>query len=163
MANKVKPVPEGYHTLTPHLIVRNAQKALEFYQRAFGAEVRGLNKSPDGKIMHAEMKVGDSIVMLNDESPEWNSLSPLSLNGSAVTIHLYAENPDAVFDRAVKAGATVTMPLENQFWGDRYGKLVDPFGHHWSVGARLEELTPEEVEKRGQEFFSKHAKKMSSE
>src|SRR3990172_2175022 len=116
MAVKVKAVPEGFHTITPHLIVRNASKAIEFYQKAFGAEVGGVNHGPDGKVIHASLKIGDSFLMLNDEFPEWNSLSPLSLNGSSVTIHLYTENVDAAFDRAVSAGATVTIPLHNKFF-----------------------------------------------
>ncbi|PWT92757.1 MAG: glyoxalase [Acidobacteria bacterium] len=159
MAEKVKPIPDGFHTVTPHLVVRDAKKALEFYQRAFGAEVLGVSPTPDGKVMHAAIRIGDSLVMLNDEFPDWKVLSPLSLNGTPVTIHLAVQDVDASYDRAVKAGATAAMPVQNQFWGDRYGQVVDPFGHRWSIATRVENLSPDEIEKRAKEFFSKdHAK-----
>jgi PhnB protein len=156
MAGTVKPVPEGFHTITPHLVCRNAAKAVEFYKKAFGAEV-GMNMpGPDGKsIMHAELKIGDSMIFLCDEYPEWGVRSPLALNGSPVTIHMYVRDADASFKRATDAGATVAMPLQNQFWGDRYGKLTDPFGHHWSIAAHVEDVSPAECAKRAAEAMSK--------
>ena len=139
MAKPVKPIPEGFHTLTPQLVVRDASQAIEFHKRAFGAEVRSISHGPDGKsVMHAEVKIRDSILMLVDEFPAWNTLSPLSLGGTGVTIHMYVEDADAAFKQAVSAGATVGMPLTDAFWGDRYGKLVDPFGHQWSLVSRAE-------------------------
>ena len=158
MTGKVKPIPEGFHTITPHLVVRDATKAVEFYKQAFGAEVAGMSLGHDGKVMHASVKIGDSFLMLNDEFPEWQVLSPLSVGGSSVTIHIYVEDVDAAFQRAVSAGATVTMPLQDQFWGDRYGKLTDPFGHRWSMAARKEEPSPEEVQRRSEAFFSQASK-----
>ena len=159
MVETVKGVPEGFHTLTPHLVVRDAARAIEFYKQAFGAEVRGVSQdTPDGKVTHAELKIGDSILMLTEEFPDWGVLSPLALGGSAVTIHIYVEDVDALFNRAVSAGATVTMPLADQFWGDRYGKLTDPFGHHWSLATRKQNLTREEIRKATEAVFSKMAK-----
>ncbi|MGC1452068.1 MAG: VOC family protein [Candidatus Sulfotelmatobacter sp.] len=125
----VKPIPEGYHTLTPYLTVRDAVRAIEFYKQAFGAQERGVMKGPDGKVMHAELKIGDSIIMLGDEFPEYGALSPQSTGGAGLGLHIYVDGVDAAFDRAVKAGARVDMPVSDQFWGDRYGKLTDPFGH----------------------------------
>ncbi len=149
MSEKVKPIPEGFHTITPHLTVRNGEKAIDFYQRAFGAEIRRFALGPDGKsLMHADLKIGDSILMLVDEMPDWNVLSPLTIGGSAVTIHLYVEDVDAAFQRAVDAGAKVKMPLADQFWGDRYGEVVDPFGHQWSIATHIEDPSPEEIAKR---------------
>ena len=159
MGNPAKPIPEGYHSITPHLIVRSADNAIEFYKRAFGAEERGRHSSPDGKIMHSEIKIGDSILMLVDEYPEWKCLGPESRGGTSVTLHLYVEDADAVFNRAVAAGAKVLMPVQDAFWGDRYGKLADPFGHEWSIGTRKEELTHEEVAKRADAFFAQMGQK----
>lgn len=154
MAEKVKPVPQGFHTVTPHLIVRDAQAAIQFYKNAFGAKEHSRAPGPDGKsIMHAELQIGDSIIFVNDEFPEWGVVSPLALNGSAVTIHLYVEDADAVWNRALNAGAKELMPLDNAFWGDRYGKLADPFGHHWSIASHIEDLTPEEMAKRAAAAF----------
>src|SRR5437870_11568860 len=130
MPEQVKAVPPGFHTLTPHLVVRKAEQALEFYKNAFGAEVLHVAHMPDGKVMHASLRIGDSMLMLNDEFPDYGTLSPLSTGGSAVTIHIYTENVDAAFNRAVSAGAQVKMPLADQFWGDRYGVVADPFGHN---------------------------------
>lgn len=149
MPEKLKKIPEGFHTITPHLTVRNAVEAIDFYQRAFGAEARRVTHGPDGKtVMHAEVKIGDSILMLNDEFPDWNVLSPLSIGGTGVTIHLYVEDADAAFGRAVEAGATVKMPLSDAPWGDRYGQVADPFGHQWSIGTHIEDVSPEEITKR---------------
>ena len=158
MAGKAKAVPEGFHTLTSHLVVRDAAKAIEFYKRAFGAQQLGTSHyTPDGKIMHASIKIGDSILMLNDEFPDWGVRSPQSLGGSPVTINIYTDDADKVFNEAVAAGATATMPLQDQFWGDRYGKLADPFGHQWAVATHIEDVTPAELERRGKEAMAKMA------
>ena len=141
----VKPVPDGYHTLTPFLTVRNATRAIEFYKQAFGAVERGVMKGPDGKVMHAELKIGDSLIMLSDEFPEFGALSPESIGGSAMGLHIYVDGVDAAFDRAVKAGAHVEMPVMDQFWGDRYGKLTDPFGHKWSIATHTKDLSMDEM------------------
>ncbi len=144
--SRVKPVPEGMHSVTPHLVCAGAADAIEFYKKAFGAvEVTRL-PGPQGKLMHAMIRIGDSAVMLVDENPEWGMLGPKSLKGSPVTIHLYVEDADAFAARAVKAGARITMPIEDAFWGDRYGKLVDPFGHHWSVGTHVRDVSMEEMQ-----------------
>jgi PhnB protein len=149
-----QPIPAGYHTITPHLVARDAGKAIDFYKRAFGAEELGRMPSPDGRIMHAELKIGDSRLMIADEFPEHGCKGPLSLGGSAVTLHVYVENVDTFTQRAVGAGATVTMPVTDMFWGDRYGKLKDPFGHEWSVATHKEDLTPAEMQKRAAAMFS---------
>ncbi len=158
MDTKVKPIPEGYHTLTPYLTVRNAAEAIEFYKKAFAAEERFRMPTPDGKgVVHAELKIGDSIFMLSDEMPGQECKSPLSFNGTPVGFYVYVEDVDAAFKRAVDAGAEVKAPLENMFWGDRMGGVTDPFGHVWTFASRVEELAPEEIYKRGQEFFAKVA------
>jgi PhnB protein len=157
----VKPIPEGYHTLTPSLTVRNAERAIEFYKQAFGAEVRGgVAKGPDGKVMHAELKIGDSVIMLSDEYPEFGSKSPQSIGDSGMGLHIYLDNVDAAFDRAVKAGASVEIPVMDQFWGDRYGKLKDPFGHKWSMATHVRDMSRDEMEKGMDEAFAKAAEKM---
>ena len=139
-------IPQGMHSVTPHLICAGAAKAIEFYKQAFGAEEGARLPGPDGRLMHASVKIGDSQVMLVDEMPEWGALGPKALKGSPVTIHLYVDDVDAVVARAVKAGAKVTMPVADQFWGDRYGKLEDPFGHHWSVATHVRDVSMEEVQ-----------------
>jgi len=141
----VKPIPDGYHSLTPFLTVRDAARAIEFYKQAFGAQERGVMKGPDGKVMHAELMIGDSIIMLSDEFPEFGSLSPESIGGSGMGLHIYVEGVDAAFDRAIKAGAQVEMPVIDQFWGDRYGKLKDPFGHKWSIATHAKDLSMDEM------------------
>ena len=155
MSDKPTPIPEGFHRITPHLVVRNAAAAMDFYKRAFGAEAAETRMGPDGKsVMHAEMKIGDSHIFLNDEYPEYGSVSPLGLNGSAVTLHLYVDDADAAFKQAVDAGAEVVFPLADQFWGDRYGIVKDPSGHKWSIGCRVEQLTPEECSRRAEKWFA---------
>ncbi len=151
----VKPVPEGYHNLTPYLVVRDAVRAIEFYKQAFGAVERGVAKGPDGKVMHAELKIGDSIVMLSDEMPEFGSLSPLSSGGAGMALHIYVDGVDAAFDRAVKAGAQVEMPVADQFWGDRYGKLKDPFGHKWSIATHIKDMSSDEMKRSMDEAVEK--------
>jgi PhnB protein len=143
----VKPVPDGYHTITPHLTVRDAARAVEFYKEAFGATERGAMKGPDGKIMHAELMIGDSIIMLADEFPEFGGLSPLSTGGSSTSLHIYLDGVDAAFDRAVKAGAEVEMPVTDQFWGDRYGTLKDPFGHKWSIATHTKDMSADDMKR----------------
>jgi PhnB protein len=143
----VEAIPKGYHTLTPYMTVRDAARAIEFYKQAFGAVEKGVMKGPDGKIMHAELRIGDSIFMLADEFPQFGSMSPLSTGGSGMGLHIYVEDVDSAFDRAVKAGATVDMPVMDMFWGDRYGKLADPFGHKWSIATHKADLSMEEMEK----------------
>jgi len=144
------PIPAGHHTITPHLVIKGASEAIEFYRRAFGAEELCRMPFPgaDGqvKLGHAELKIGDSRLFLADEFPEHGSVGPAA--SSPVTIHLNVTDADASFSRAVEAGATVAMPLADMFWGDRYGKLVDPFGHHWSIAEHLEDLTPEQMQER---------------
>ena len=147
MSDKVQAIPTGFHTLTPHLVVRNAAEALEFYKKALGADVLHVAKMPDGRIMHAALRIGDSMLMLNDEMPEHGALSPLANNGSGVTIHIYTEDADGMFNQAVSAGAQVRMPLMDQFWGDRYGIVVDPYGHQWSIATHVKDISPEEMQK----------------
>lgn len=142
---RVGPIPPGMHTVTPHLICAGAADAIAFYTKAFGAEELSRLPMPDGKIMHASIRIGDSILMLYDEAPQWGALGPLALKGSPVTIHLYVADADAAFARAVKAGATVKMPIADMFWGDRFGAVIDPFGHHWSIAHRQRELTPAQI------------------
>ncbi|MCZ7401631.1 MAG: VOC family protein [Candidatus Methanoperedens sp.] len=155
----VKAIPKGLHTLTPEIIVRDASKAIEFYKNAFNAKVNRIHYGPDNRsVIHAELKIGDSILMLNDEFPEMNALSPLSIGGTSTTINIYCEDVDELFNRAVSAGATVTMPLMDQFWGDRYGKLKDPFGHQWSLAKRLKNLSDEEMIEAGKAAFAEMGK-----
>lgn len=148
MSKPVSPIPEQYHTATPYLIAKNAAKALEFYQTAFGAEVLSAMKDPSGKIAHAEFRVGDSILMLADEYPEMKIVSPSTLGGTPVSILLYVEKVDDFFAQAITAGATVIAPLENKFYGDRMGSLKDPFGHSWYVASRIEILTDQKIKER---------------
>ena len=143
---EVKPIPNGMHTVTPHLVCKDAAKAIEFYEKAFGAETVMRLDMPDGKgLMHACLRFGDSAVMLADEFPDWNSLGPSSRGGTTVVLHIYVPDADAFFEKAIKAGAEVVMPLGDAFWGDRYGQLKDPFGHIWSVATHVKDLTPEEI------------------
>jgi PhnB protein len=153
MAKAKDPIPEGFRTITPHMTVKNAAEAIEFYKKAFGAEEVLRLPGPGGIIMHAELKIGDSLLMLNDEFPDHGKVGPQSLGGTPITVHLYVPDVDAVIDRAAKAGAKVTLPVADQFWGDRYGQVEDPYGHHWGVGTHVEDLTPEEIGERAQKAF----------
>ena len=155
MPEQVKAVPPGFHTLTPHLTVRDADKALEFYKNALGAEVLHIARMPDGKVMHAGLRIGDSMLMLNEEFPEYGGLSPLSIGGTGVTIHVYTDDVDAAFNRAVSAGAQVKMPVMDQFWGDRYGLVADPFGHKWSIATHTKDLSPEDMQRAQDEAMAK--------
>lgn len=141
----VKPIPDDMHAVTPHLVCKGAAAAMDFYQKAFGAVDLGRLADQQGKLMHGMVRIGDSTIMLVDENPEWGLLGPTALKGSPVTIHLYVEDVDATVKRAVAAGAKITMPVADMFWGDRYGKLEDPFGHQWSVATHIRDMTPEEV------------------
>jgi PhnB protein len=149
---KAKPIPEGMHSVTPQLVCAGAAAAIEFYKKAFGATEVGRVAGPDSKIMHAMLRIGDSGVMLVDEMPQWGALGPKSLKGSPVTIHLYVPDVDAFVSRAVDAGAKVTMPVADQFWGDRYGKIEDPFGHQWSVATHVRDVAPEEMKQAMQKM-----------
>lgn len=153
----VKPIPEGYPTVTPALTVRDAAHMIEFYKEAFGAQERYRMPTPDGKgIAHAELRIGDSVFMLGEEMPGQEcGGSPLMLGGTAVNFYVYVKDVNAAFDRAVGAGATIKQPVENMFWGDRIGTVIDPSGHIWTLATRVEEVSPEELEKRGREAFEK--------
>ena len=141
-----KAIPDGMHTVTPHLICANASAAIEFYKKAFNATETSRLPGPAGRLMHASLRIGDSAVMLVDEMPEHGALGPKSLKGSPVAIHLYVEDADAVAAQAVAAGAKVTMPVTDMFWGDRYGQLEDPFGHRWSIATHIRDVTPAEIQ-----------------
>ena len=151
MTNKVKPIPEGYHTVTPYLIVHDAAQALDFYVRAFGAKEMLRYDAPGGKIGHAEILLGDSYIMLADEYPEMGIKSAKSIGGTPVSIALYVEDVDRLFNQAVAAGATVVRPVADQFYGDRTGVLQDPFGHVWNIATHKEDLTLEEMNRRMEE------------
>jgi uncharacterized glyoxalase superfamily protein PhnB len=158
MKNTTKAIPDGFNTLTPHLVVKGASQAIDFYKKAFGAEEIKRMPGPDGKsLIHAELKIGNSRLMLVDEFPEMNARGPETMGGTPVTIHMFVEDADAVFNRALGAGAQVRMPLADMFWGDRYGVVADPFGHLWSIATHQEDLTPEEMGKRMQDAFSESA------
>ncbi|MEP6536583.1 MAG: VOC family protein [Bryobacteraceae bacterium] len=148
MNNKVKPIPDGYRGATPYLTVRNAADAIDFYKKAFGATELLRLASPDGKVGHAEIKIGEAVIMLSDEYPEMNVLSPETIGGSPVTIHLYVEDVDAMAKTATDAGAKIERPVEDQFYGDRGGKFTDPFGHRWWLATHKEDVSPDEMKKR---------------
>ncbi len=160
MAKKVNPVPEGYRTITPSLTVRDAARAIEFYKKAFGASEVSRFMSPDGKsVMHAEIRIGDSILFLMDEGPGSDGRAPETLGGTTGGLHLYVKDADAAVKKAVDAGARVTMPAADMFWGDRYGKVVDPFGYPWGLATRKENLTEAEMRKRAESFFREQSRK----
>lgn len=161
MAENVKAVPPGFHTITPTITVKNGTKAIEFYKQAFGAESRGIHLMPDGRVAHAELKIGDSVIMMSDEFPPM-AVSPETIGGTASGLLIYVENVDPLWERAVKAGATIFMPLANQFWGDRWGTLTDPFGHRWSLAQHIEDVAPDEMERRSKEMFAQMAQKHSA-
>lgn len=142
----VKPIPDDMHTLTPHLVCAGAAAAIDFYVRAFNAVELTRLPAPNGKLMHAMVKIGDSPLMLFDEVPEWGSRSPQTLKGTPVIIHMYVKDVDAAMAQAVAAGATLTMPATDMFWGDRYGQITDPFGHQWSLATHIRDVSPEEMQ-----------------
>src|SRR3989442_15383557 len=148
---KAKAIPEGMHSVTPHLVCAGAANAIEFYKKAFGATEKGRMPAPDGRLMHAAVSIGDSTVMLVDEMPEWGALGPQSLKGSPVAIHLYVQDVDAVAAQAVSAGAKTTMPVSDMFWGDRYGQIEDPFGHRWSIATHVRDGAPADMQKAMQQ------------
>jgi uncharacterized glyoxalase superfamily protein PhnB len=160
--SKVNKNPKGLHTVTPGLTVNDAKGAIEFYKKAFGAVEGDISFGPDGKqVLHAEIKIGDSVIMLNDEFPQMGCVGPKSLGGSPVAIYLQVDDADMWFERAVKAGATVAMPIADQFWGDRFGQVVDPYGHKWGVSTHVKDVTPEEMKEAMQAWQKKemaHAK-----
>ena len=155
MTGKAKPIPEGFHSVTPYLTVNDAARAIDFYKRAFGATERYRMDGPGGKIAHAEIKIGDSIVMLGDESMAAGTRSPQSLGGTPIGLFIYVEDVDSAFTRAASAGAKVDMPVTDMFWGDRYGRLRDPFGHEWSIATHKQDLSHDEMMKAAQAMFSK--------
>ncbi len=156
MAKPAKGIPKGYHTITPSLVVKGADRAIEFYKKAFGGEEVLRMAGPDGKsVMHAEIRIGDSIFFVGDEAPNMGCRAPQSLGGSTGVLHLYVHDADAAFKKAVAAGAKEVMPVADAFWGDRYGQVEDPFGHRWGLATPKDELTPEEVRQRAKEFFAK--------
>jgi PhnB protein len=158
-ATKAKAIPDGYHSATPYLCVKDAAKALEFYKKGFGATELMRMGDPSGKIGHAEIKIGEAIVMLADEFPDYGVLSPQSIGGTPVSIMVYVEDVDGFVSKAVAAGAKVLRPVQDQFWGDRSGQLEDPFGHKWHFATHVEDVSPEEMKKRHDEFM-KEMKKM---
>jgi PhnB protein len=150
----VKPVPEGYNTVTPYLAVDDASAAIEYYKKAFGAKERVRMDTPDGKIGHAEVEIGDSLVMLSDPFPQATTRPPAELGGTSASVFLYVDDVDAVVRKAVDAGATVTMDVADQFWGDRFGSIRDPFGHIWSIATHVEDVTPEEMAERAKQAMA---------
>jgi len=154
MAAKVQATPKGYHTITPSIVVAGAAKAIDFYKKALGAEELSRYEGPDGKIMHAAIKIGDSIVMLNDEMPEHGVRGPKAVGGTSSSLFIYGENVDAAWKRAIDAGGKQIQPLADQFWGDRGGCFEDPFGHRWWLNQHMKDLTPEQLRKAADEFFS---------
>lgn len=153
MQQQVRPIPEGFHSLTPHLVCEGAAAAMDFYAKAFGAVDLGRMLGPNGKIMHGTMRIGDSVLMLVDAFPDFGSHGPLALKGSPVIVHLFVEDADATFARAVEAGAKPVMPLADMFWGDRYGMLEDPFGHKWAIATHKRDLSVEQIEQGMQQAF----------
>jgi PhnB protein len=151
MAKKAHAIPKGFHSVTPYLAVQDVPQAIDFYRRAFGAEEIMRMNGPHGTVSHAEIKIGDSIIMLAEETPNGGLRSPQSLGGSAVSMVLYLKDVDSTFEQALSAGAKEQQPLSNMFWGDRYGRLTDPFGHSWSLATHVEDVSPEEMSRRAQE------------
>jgi PhnB protein len=149
-----RPIPKGYRTVTPYLAVDDAAEAIAYYTKAFGAKERSRMEAPDGSIGHAELEIGDSLVMLSDPFPQATTRTPKELGGTTATVFLYVEDVDAVVKRAVDAGATVTMEVADQFWGDRFGAITDPFGHSWSIATHVEDVPPDEMARRAEEAMS---------
>ena len=151
----VNPIPDGFNTISAYLVVKNSVEALDFYQLAFGAESGVRMAGPDGQsTLHCEMRIGNSTIMLTDENPQWGMKSPQSLGGSPVSLHIYVQDADKLFERAITAGCTVKSPMADAFWGDRYGKVTDPFGHDRGISTHKEDLSAEEINKRATEFFA---------
>lgn len=162
MKKSPQPIPEGFHTITPSLTVRNAAQAIEFYKNALGAEERMRMADPDGKITHAELKIGNSIIFLNDENPAWGAKSPQSLGGSGSGFYLYVEDVDSAMKRAIDAGGTSTMPVMDMFWGDRMGNFSDPYGFTWTLSTHTQDMTEEEMEEGAKQFYAQMAQKKTA-
>ena len=159
MSESPKTIPDGYHSINTYLVVRNADKAIQFYKKAFGAEERYRMHGPDGKtIMHADLKIGDSVFMLTEESKEMKAVSPESIGGSPVIMYVYVKDVDSIFNQAISEGATELKPVRDQFYGDRSGYLRDPFGHLWSIATHMKDLSPDELRKAGEAFFEEMSK-----
>ena len=158
MANNVHAIPEGYHSITPALTCKNAAKAIDFYKEALGAKEINRMEMPGGMIGHAELQIGDSRFFVSDEYPGMSTGPDPNAKAPSSYLFIYTDDVDTAYDKAVSAGCKAAMPLQNQFWGDRYGKLVDPFGHHWGLAQHVEDVTPEEVERRGKEWQASMAK-----
>ena len=158
MAGSVKPIPDGYTAVTPYLTIKGAAAALDFYKKAFGAEEAFRMNTPDGKVMHAEIRIGGAVIMLHDEMPEWKALSPQTIGDSASSIMLYVNDVDAVMKRALDAGATLMMEAADQFYGDRCGGVKDPFGHKWSIATHVEDVAPDEIARRAAKMFEQPKK-----
>jgi PhnB protein len=162
MTSNAKATPEGYHSITPFLVVKNCADAIEFYKKAFDAEERYRMNMPDGKVGHAELKIGDSVLMLADEFPEMKSLSPKSIGGSPVSMYVYVQDVDAMFNNAVTAGGIVLDGVKDQFWGDRHGRLEDPYGHLWSIATHKKDLSPDEMKRAAEAAFAEMSKQSKS-
>jgi PhnB protein len=154
MTASKNPIPKGYHTATPSLTVRNAVQAIEYYKKALGAEERMVMKGPDGKVSHAELKIGDSIIFLSDEIPNMGNKSPQTLGGTTGGIYLYVEDVDKLFKQALQAGGKEKMPVQDMFWGDRYGQFIDPYGHTWGVSTHTKDMTEEEMAEGAKAFYA---------
>ena len=153
-----KPIPDGFHAITPSMVINDANEAIEFYKKAFDAKEIYRFPTPDGKILHAMIQIGDSFVMMSDEFPTMGLKSPSTIGGTAVTLHLYVEDADKIFKQAVDSGAVVTMPIMDAFWGDRYGMVIDPYGHSWAIATHKIDMTPEGMRKAGEEYFASLSK-----
>lgn len=162
MKKSTQPVPPGYHTITPSLTVRNAAEAIEFYKKALGAEEKMRMASPDGKITHAELKIGDSMIFMNDEMPAWGSKSPQTLGGVPGGFYLYVEDVDKAFERAIEAGGKVTMPVMDMFWGDRMGNFTDPYGFAWTLSTHTQDMTEQELEEGAKQFYAQMVQKKTA-
>ena len=149
-----KPIPDGFHTVTPSIVLSNTKEAIEFYKKAFNANEIYQMPTPDGKTMHAMIQIGDSFVMMSDEFPQMGANSPTTVGGTSSTIHLYVEDADKIYDQAIKAGATPTMPMMDAFWGDRYGSILDPYGHSWAIATHKKDMSSEEMQKAAKEFMA---------
>ena len=163
MTTSAKPVPEGFHTVTPALVAKDAAKAIDYYKRALGAQELMRMPGPDGKIMHAELKIGNSIIFISDENPQMGNVkSPQSLGGCTGTLNVYVPNVDELYKQAIAAGGKESMPVADQFWGDRYGSFTDPFGYSWGIATHKEDLNAQEMGQRAQEFFASMAKRKTA-
>jgi PhnB protein len=162
MKKSTQPIPPGFHTLTPSLTVGNAAQAIEFYKKALGAQERMRMAGPDGKITHAELQIGNSVIFMNDENPAWGAKSPHTLGGSASNFYLYVEDVDKSFQRAVEAGGKVTMPVMDMFWGDRMGNFTDPYGFSWTLATHTQDMTEQEMEEGAKQFHAQMAEKKSA-